>query len=674
MAAAAKLIVLLSIACALILQTWLGALEWGELRILTFAALVAGFGLSWVRPGAAWTLLGATAFIYPVIFFGTRGAFLPAYYSIWLAGLFGIILASSSPLTWHLPATWRLPLAFWALVLALSWPIVVFREMDFAWPALTDFGLSNSGLGAPPPVIIVTLVLGVLIQMLGILSFDAMFAQFQSKSLAVFRRAIVVPILISLSIGSALAIYQGAVDIHFLSAHQWPLYDRASGGLLDGNAFGAAVGIWSGPLLALALTGGSAFFAAGLFGSVLFWWGLWSTGSRMALLAGLIGLSAVLLAALRRRKAGLTLPRIGAAIAAVIITVAIVASLGRFRMDAISRTVKSLPKPNRASVSKFVEFQFWNRFGPFGTASVQMVRDSPAVGIGAGTFELIFPDYSYVVTKGRTRSHFDNAQSWYRHQLAELGLVGSLGWIAWVAVFGAFVWRAAPSREGLTEATGVKAAIVAVVAISFIAMPTRNTIVSLTFWPLAFWLTMLTGRPAEEGRLSAVARSKWAWAAGWALALAFAAGTAWVATTQLRPPYRALMADWNYINGVSRPVRTPDGVRRYTRESGVAVFPAHPGYLALEFQLPHTDAAADPVRVRIFERDVQMANLVVADSAWHQLYIRVPEGRRKMMIQTTVSRPAQNTDSPAKGLVLKRWRFVKEPPDGAMIGGEVTPR
>ena len=674
MAAAAKILILISTAAGLLLQVWLGAREWPALLAWTMGAMAAGYVLVRFAPVWGWAPLLATAYIYPAIFHATREFFTFAYYGIWYGGLLGGVIAAAHPCRWHLPAAWRLPLVYWLLILALAWPVLAFREMNFMWGSLGEFTLANSGLGGPPPVIIVFMLASILPQLLGILWFDALCGQFADTEAGAFRRAILLPLATGLVIGSVLAIYQWAVDIEFLSAHQWAYYGRAAGGLLDGNAFGALEGLWSAPALSLALTSGPLFFAIALSLTLLLWGGVWATGSRMALLAALIGLAFVALAGLRAGGRA-NVRRLVAVTIAVIVVAAVLVALGRFGahqrfgMDPLSRITASLPEPNREALEKFVAFEFWNRFGPFGTASVRMVKDSPAVGIGPGTFETLYPDYAYVVSNGATRSHFDNAQSWYRHQLAELGLVGSLGWLVWGALFAAFVWRSAPARAGIVEGTGVKAAIFALAVMSLVSMPTRNPFVSVSFWVFVFWLVKIEGAPAGPRALAQWSERAAGWTGMWLLAVVFVAATAWVGYTELRPPHRAMMADWDYVNGVSRPVGTAGGVRRYTQEHGVAVFYAVPGaYLKLGFQVAHRDAATAPVRVKIFQGESQVAHFVITSQDWQEVYLKVPEGGPdRMLLQTTVDRPALDSGTPARGLTLKDWEFVGTPPPGAMV-------
>ena len=669
MAALAKLLILLSTGAGLVAQAWLGSREWPPLLWLTIGALAAGFALVRLHPVWGWTPILAPAYVYPAIFWATREFFTFSYYAIFLAGVTGGILASPQPLRWHAPRAWRLPLAYWALILALGWPIIAARELNVRWDALGEYTLANSGLGGPPAVIIITMLVAVLPQIIGILWFDAMAAAFPRDAIARFRRAILLPLASGLVASCLLAVYQWRVDIHFLSSHQWPYYERAAGGLLDGNASGQLFGLWGAAALTWGLAGGIWQIAGGLVAALLTWLGVWATGSRMALLAALIGLAAVVYSALRGGAARVARWQLMVGVAVVVCAAALLPSVGRLQMDPISRTLRDLPSPDRASIERFVDFQFWNRFGPFGTASVRMIQDHPITGVGAGMFEPIYVDYAYVVTNGRTRSHFDNAQSWYRHQLAELGLAGSAGWLLWGALFALFVWRAAPARGGVTEATGVRAAIIALALMSVISMPTRNIFVSLAFWVFAFWLLMLAPPVERPHWLARAAERRVGWLAVLLGALAFVALTAWYGYHELRPPHRAMMASWDYVNGISRPVTTPDGVVRYTDEQGTAVFYAVPGqYLKLAFQVAHPDAERSPVRVRVFQADAQVALFEVNDRQWREVYLRIPEGRPdRVMLTLTVNRPASNPSVPARGLILKDWEFAGTPPPGAMV-------
>ena len=176
----------------------------------------------------------------------------PAYQVIWLAALFGAIVARADGAQWAFPALWKLPLAYWALIVALVWPIVVARETDFRWSTMAEPHVSNSGLGGPPAAVVLLVLNVALTHLLGLLSFDSFFRTFGTTDGGRFKRVVIAPLGVSLLLGAGLALYQGLVDISWLSGHQWPSLQRAAGGLLDGDGFGTLAGFWSGTALTLA--------------------------------------------------------------------------------------------------------------------------------------------------------------------------------------------------------------------------------------------------------------------------------------------------------------------------------------------------------------------------------------------------------------------------------------
>ena len=80
----------------------------------------------------------------------------------------------------------------------------------------------------------------------------------------------------------------------------------------------------------------------------------------------------------------------------------------------------------------------------YGVVAIDLIRQFPFFGVGIGSFNLLVRDHYYLMTGVRTLFP-DNAQNWYRHQFAELGLVGSIGWILWVVSFGWFLLSAGTS-------------------------------------------------------------------------------------------------------------------------------------------------------------------------------------------------------------------------------------
>ncbi len=348
----------------------------------------------------------------------------------------------------------------------------------------------------------------------------------------------------------------------------------------------------------------------------------------------------------------------------------------------LARAIEALPSLDRTSLERFALFELWDRGTAYGSASLLMVEQYPAVGVGIGSYHELFPDYSYVLTG--MRPNFDNAQSWYRHLLAEMGIAGSLGWIAWVVLFAALL--VTTHAEGANElpAAALKGSFVAIAAICAVSMPTQNAAVSITFWPLAFWYLMLV--PESQGlarlRKGRLASRGWAWIAVWLVVLGCAGGTAYVGWKDLRPPYRALWANWDYPYGLYNLEKPPVGEPfRWTKQLAVDVFPVPASerdtWLKLTFWIHHPDAAEHPVEVKIWRKDPDKERLIVdmrlSDDEPVTRYVKVPPlPHPRMMLETWVSRtwtPAAfgGSDTRQLGLALADWTFVRVPPRRAVL-------
>src|SRR5262249_2974492 len=145
----------------------------------------------------------------------------------------------------------------------------------------------------------------------------------------------------------------------------------------------------------------------------------------------------------------------------------------------------------------------------------------------------------------------DNAQSWYRHQLTEFGILGSLGWLAFVVTFGRFVLR--PDRAVPPSIWMVRGILLAFAVISLVGMPTQEITAAITFWTAAAWYLRVAGVPSGE---AAPLRAR-AWWLVALIAVSFGATTFHAATTELRVAVRARRIGWPYSYGFYWP--EPDG-------------------------------------------------------------------------------------------------------------------
>ena len=274
-----------------------------------------------------------------------------------------------------------------------------------------------------------------------------------------------------------------------------------------------------------------------------------------------------------------------------------------------------------------------------------MLKQFPITGVGVGGFYELFPDYAYVLTG--YRAVFDNAQSWYRHQLAELGVVGSLGWLWWVGTFGWLLVTRRVDENNRFEAGVVKGALVAMAVVSLVSMPTQLAPITLTVWVFAFWYLSLSQNVPNGWPLDRWTRGWMPWLIVWLVAIGFVADTYRIGRTALRPPYRALFADWTYARGFYD-LQNPNGSEpfRWTSDNAVFVFPTTAHYLKLTFSVHHPDAAARPVDVRIWRKDQRIVSVTVQDKMPVTWYVRVPtdHDHPRMMLETWVSRTWRPSD------------------------------
>lgn len=675
----AKLTVLVSALAAVGLEAVLAARGWGPLLYWTVGAFVVALVLTAWKRRWGWGLILGTMYLVPVMFQALLGNHIDAYAVVWLAACLGGLLADQRSLEWSLPAVWRWPLAYWALAVALVWPVLIAREADFYWPLLDEYHIGNSGLGGPPAVVGVWMLQVALTHLLGVLWFDNAYRHRTFEHPTAFLRTVVAPLAIGAFLGSALAVYQGDIDINFWNGHQWPSLNRAAGSLMDGDAFGALAAMWTMlfPALGFALWRRSkAGVVLCMIGTALAWGGMWATGSRIALVGALVGLPFLTWIGFRGWWHLEARRRVVSAAAALVLVACVLGLLSRFENDnPLARTLRTMPEITVPALRKFVVEEFWNRNGPFGTMTVSILRQFPLTGVGIGSFNHLFTDLAFPLT-GWNRHFFDNAQSWYRHQLAEMGWLGSIGWMIWVLTFTGVLVRTKAGPEWRAAALLVKAALLAIGLISAVSMPTQAFSLSMSVWMLAAWYLHMSPDAQARWPLQVPPTADLAsWTAVWALALVFAGATAWTGWHQLRPPQRAVVAEWEYRYGfydVEHPAA--GSAYSWTGARAVDVFSVElKHWLKVTVRGGPPDIAIDPMRLMIWCRGALVVDQMLSAVEPHTWFIKIMPGEHHMMLEVRTSRvwrPVDfnvGTDSRVLGVQVEPWVFVESPPDGAEI-------
>ena len=211
-----------------------------------------------------------------------HGKLLLYYGTIWAAAFLGAMAPRSLRSAWAVPRRWKAPLILWAVTIAVTWPIVALRELDFTPALLNITHLASSMVGGPPPlaaswVADVAVTLG-----LGILWFDWLFLAF-ARDEPGFRRRVIAALAGSWAIATAAGIYQLFGDMFFLNRGLFGALGRASGTMIDANPFGVIAAAWGPALVAAAwLTRSRSLRALALCGLAASWLRLWASAARTA--------------------------------------------------------------------------------------------------------------------------------------------------------------------------------------------------------------------------------------------------------------------------------------------------------------------------------------------------------------------------------------------------------
>jgi hypothetical protein len=344
--------------------------------------------------------------------------------------------------------------------------------------------------------------------------------------------------------------------------------------------------------------------------------------------------------------------------------------MGQEAVGPARRLGRTLPSLSTDSVRDFAA-EIWNR-NRYGTVSTGMIREFPAFGVGVGSFHFLMSGYVQQFSPGAGLIP-DNAQNWYRHQVAEVGFVGSLGWMAWVFAFGWFVMQRHPGAP--PAAWPARAALVAFAAVSFVGMPAQDLFVAVTFWTMAFWYVSIVGAPGANVPVKPLI-----WPATALVVFVFAAGTGLSAVGDLRVPHRAQRSGWPYSYGFYPP--EPDGAgghRRWAGRRAAAVVPATTRWMALTASVDHlaigspggaprpSHSPTRPVDAKVWSDGTLIVDERLTTTAPVTRLVEVPADEKWVLIETWVSRTIDPrdlgiADDRELGLLVS-WTFLDAPPE-----------
>jgi hypothetical protein len=673
LARAVRLGLAISAVAAIALQTYLGARRWPDLIPLNATLFVfAVVSARWAPRLACWAVL-LPAYVFPVVLLSLMHGYDQALWSVWTSLLLGYIIGRAPFAGWALPPSWRLPLGLWGLSVAVTWPIVVWREMDFTLAQLDPHTTTSvTGVGISPAVESVWIAHVAATHLIGILWIDALNREQRRRPDHRVTPRAVGPLLASVGASAALALYQMYGHMDTLNAGIFASFSRASGAMLDGNAFGMAAALWiAGALAVAASTDRWLVRLVTVAAAGLLLVAEWGSGSQSAFLAATVAGIGAGYGLWRARPAWNRRRLAWSAVAVGLVAVVALGGISRLRSVAtgpITRFELVVEHARHHQVGLLTALWARDRYG---TAATAMIRQYPVTGVGIGMFNSFVIDETWLLGLGVQAP--DNAQNWFRQELAEMGLVGSLGWLAWLVVFVPTLWKRPSPGSSLVATYALRGALVGLGLASQVAMPTQNTAVLMTFWTFVFWHEHLIERPsaASAGRAS----GRWRWFAACVLVLIYG-GAVWrVGATALRVPNRAERAGWPYAYGFYDLEKSPGGgAYRWTGQRAVAVFltPGRASYVPLTFWAHHPDIREHPVRVRIWIRGRLDVDTILADSQPVSRYIYVPADEPAVLVEIAVDRTWRPSDAGAHdaralGVAVADWDFVCCPPFGAII-------
>jgi hypothetical protein len=541
---------------------------------------------------------------------------------VWMAGLAGALLRTMQWTRWTMPFPWNVLIGGWTLVLSLSWPVLVAREVGFRLSGFQDAGAINSWSLMPAPQAAVWILYVVLAQLIG-----AQWFEWAREKTAQVRS----PILLNglwagTTVASVVAVLQGTIDLRLLSTEFWALNQRATGTMLDANAYGvcAALAAPIGVLAMRSLAPHRPAAAIGVF--AVNFAGMWLSGSRTALLCGVIGTLALIVGLLRERqsesqwlrRSAVWIPAGALAVLAIMLATGTTSPI---------RRALDIPS-GRAGL-----LELWNR-GGYGPIALRMTREYPLTGVGEGSYRILAPDYWREMANDILPP--DNAQNWWRHQISELGVLGG----ALIIGFSVLVaWRVLTGREAggdVVSATTVRGLLLGLGATSFLGMPTQSPLVLYWFFGLVAWFAWLVPDPARHTRPGMV-RAAWIVAA--VLAIAFAAGHLMLAAGSLNVVQRAQRAHRDYIVGAYPPEPLPVANEfRWTSREARFIWAVKSPFMAIRFWAHHPDIAARPVHVTLTSPCGVLFDEDLTSDTSMSVGMALPEGQRTLEATVRVSR------------------------------------
>jgi hypothetical protein len=292
--------------------------------------------------------------------------------------------------------------------------------------------------------------------------------------------------------------------------------------------------------------------------------------------------------------------------------------------------------------------ELWTR-GGYGTAALMMIREHPLAGVGLGTYHVLVPDYRVFVHQTMP---FDNAQNWWRHQAAELGLLGGAMLFAWsgVLTWKILAGRTAP-RQAFT-ATAVRGLLVGLGVCSLLGMPTQSPLVLLWFMLLVAWLTVAIADADVPGLYR---HGVPVCIAAAVLSVSYAVAHIVLGLGDLSVPARAMAIQRPLVTGAYGPEQGQNGEFTWTRRVADFYWPVTEPYVVMRLGLQHPDLAQRPVDLTVSTPCGTILHQSLRSPEPVTVGIEIPPGQKMVHWTVEVSRtfrPAGTDDTRELGAMV----------------------
>ena len=280
----------------------------------------------------------------------------------------------------------------------------------------------------------------------------------------------------------------------------------------------------------------------------------------------------------------------------------------------------------------------WNRHG-YGAASVALIAEHPWAGIGPGAFNMVIFDFA-LATIGVGLPP-DNAQNWWRHQWAELGLAGAAAGLACSLLAALTAWRLRQRPDN-----GWALPIVGLGLMSMVSSPVQHPFIQVLVGVLLGGAVVAARPDLADEPPSRPPASAWG-SAIWIVAGLCASTLAVEGWRSFRPPYRAVRYQFPFNYGIGDATPTAAGDARWAASRAVAVVEPGGRALALHVTVPPDVTASGPVAVTLSDRNGPVCGQALGDGAVLDCRITVPQDQWTL-VQIDVGRPLSRVRGTAR--------------------------